>query len=60
MTTLYAYRQIIEFQGKQLSHITMSETHPKLCTLTEPVECIGKIELKKLHYTESKDEVSSV
>ena len=56
MTTLYAYRQIIEFQGKQLSNITFSETHPMRCTLSEPVECLGKIELKELHYTERKED----
>lgn len=55
---LYAYRQIIEFQGEQLSNIILSETHPRLCTLSEPVECIGKIELKELHFSESKKEQS--
>ena len=59
MVTLYAYRQILD--GNK-SFITFSQTHPKLCTLSKPVECLGKIELKELHYTErlteSNDESS--
>lgn len=52
MTILYAYRQTIECGGRPTHHISFSETHPTVCTLSRPLECLGKIELKELHYTE--------
>ena len=52
MTILYVYRQTIEFGGRPTHHVSFSETHPAACTLSRPVECLGKIELRELNYTE--------
>ncbi len=52
MTTLYVYRQIIEFLGTNGSHLTFSENPPEECTLTEAT-CLGKFELESLSFNDS-------
>ncbi len=53
MTTLYVYRQFIEFMGQKGSHLTFSENPPSDCTLTEAV-CLGKLELETLVTDDTK------
>jgi hypothetical protein len=42
--TLYAYRQDIQFMGKNGLHISWSETPPDRCALTEAT-CLGCVKL---------------
>ena len=55
MTTLFVYRQDIEFMGKVGRHITFSENPPDEVTLSDAT-CMGTIQLQDLNHTLSNDD----
>lgn len=50
MTIVYFYEQIIRWEGEDKKHITISTTRPRI--FKPHGECLGKLELSELHYTE--------
>lgn len=45
MSTLYVYRQTLQWEGRPMYHIVLSQSSPDSCTLSEPVECLGTLAL---------------
>lgn len=48
MTILYAYEQTMQWNGEDVKHVTLTQTTPDKCTLSEPVICLGKLELQPI------------
>ena len=59
MSVLYVYEQILIWQGLHTNYVSLSRNPPEKCGLSEPVKCLGTIEVSGVYIPgeqESRDE----